>query len=56
MIRCKCGVYTNFGITCSKCALEDWTSKYSFGQEEENIEIVSLDDILEIEESIEDED
>ena len=55
MIKCRCGVYSNYGLTCSKCGLEDWSSKFALN-DDPNDEIVSLDDILEIEEAAEGED
>lgn len=52
MVRCRCGVITNFGITCMRCSLEDWSSKFSFGEDED---IISLDDVIELEKAAEDE-
>lgn len=33
MIRCKCGTYSDFGITCSKCRLEFDESPSSYYEE-----------------------
>jgi hypothetical protein len=55
MIRCRCGVFTNYGLTCSKCALEDWGSKFALNEDPQE-GVISLDDILEIEEAAEDDD
>lgn len=55
MIRCRCGIVTNFGLTCSRCASNNWDSSYSSGDyveeeyeepyEEYEIETTSLDEL-----------
>lgn len=51
MIRCRCGTYTNFGLTCSKCAAEIWNGTppppEESKDEEEEVELVSLDELEE---------
>jgi len=27
MVRCRCGVWTDFGLTCSKCRMEGLTDE-----------------------------
>lgn len=45
MIRCRCGTWTNYGMTCSRCAPEAWHKSDTEPEE-----------VVEIEEETEEED
>ena len=48
MIKCRCGRWTNFGLTCAQCAAEAWIKDIPTPDEdddEENVEPLSLDEL-----------
>ena len=57
MIRCRCGVWTDLGLMCSKCAADAWipTLPPTLDEDEEQEDTkVSLEDLEEIEEDEDD--
>jgi hypothetical protein len=53
LVRCKCGIYTTYGMVCTNCRDDIRTYKYSSKNEEEEPveeEMVPLDELLEAEE------
>lgn len=47
MIRCRCGAWTNFGMTCSKCAADIWDTAPPPPTEEAEEEATSTDELEE---------
>ena len=54
MVRCRCGAWTNFGLTCTKCRLDSFTS--SGTDKESETDDVSLEELEEVEEEDEEDD
>ncbi|MHA2063365.1 MAG: hypothetical protein ACXABY_03170 [Candidatus Thorarchaeota archaeon] len=56
VIRCRCGVWTDYGLTCSKCKGDSLTPVWS-SYDSDDIEAIEEDlTVIEPEEDVDDED